>query len=135
MMRFIHWLADLPGRFYLALIDLTEQQQRALMTWGMLLGIVGIEAFAWWALGQVSAQYRPGASETVVMAIIETYRDAIRLAFVLMGLFASGIVLIARGGAMTIKLPGGAEISASAGAAKALAADTSVKDMTSPPSN
>lgn len=135
MILFIHWLADLPGRTYLALIDLTEQQQRALMTWGMLLGIVGIEAFAWWALNQVSAQWRPGSSETVVMAIIETYRDAIRLAFVLMGLFASGIVLIARGGAMTIKLPGGTEISASAGAAKALAADTSVKDMTSPPSN
>jgi hypothetical protein len=132
MMRFLSWLAGLPARFYLALIDLTEQQQRALMTWGMLLGIAAIEGLVWWSLGRVSAQYRPGASETVVLSIIETYRDAIRLAFVLMGLFASGIVLIARGGAMSIKLPGGTEIIASAGAAKALATDTNVKDITQP---
>jgi hypothetical protein len=127
---FVRWLGSLPGRFYLAILDITEQQQRALMTWGMLAGIVGIEVLAWWALGHVDAQYRPGVSETVVLAIIQANVDAVRLSFVLMGLFASGIVLIARGGAMTIKLPGGTEISASAGAAKALATDTNVKDIT-----
>ena len=129
-MIFFRWLGSLPGRFYLAVLDLTEQQQRALMTWGMLAGIVGIETLAWWALGHVDAQYRAGASEAVVLAIIQANVDAVRLSFVLMGLFASGIVLIARGGAMTIKLPGGTEITASAGAAKALATDTNVKDIT-----
>ena len=130
-MRFFRWLEAVPGRFYLAILDLTEQQQRALMTWGMLLGIFAIEALAWWALSSINAQYRPGSSEAVVLAIIQANVDAVRLSFVLMGLFASGIVLIARGGAMTIKLPGGTEISASAGAAKALATDTNVKDIAS----
>lgn len=128
-MIFFRWLGTLPGRIYRALLDLTDGQQRALMTWGMLLGIVAIEALAWWALDTVAAQRQPGSTEAVTLEIIATYRESLRFAFVLMGLFAAGIVLIARGGAMTIELPGGTKIAASGETGKALGAKTKIEDI------
>lgn len=105
-------IAHLVTRIYRGLLDLTDRQQRALMTWGMLGGIIALEAFAWWALGRVDAHYPADGQGQVALEIIATYREAIRWLLILVGVFAGGMVAIARGGETTIKMPGGIEVSA-----------------------
>lgn len=113
-------IGALIRRIYCGMLDLTDRQQRALMTWGMLGGIVALEIFAWWALGRVDSYYPEDAAGPIALEIVATYREALRWILILVGVLAGGMVTIARGGETTIKMPG-VEVTARGKAAHELA--------------
>lgn len=113
-----NWLASLPGRIasqvrasFWALLSLNSDQQRALMAWGMLGAMVALSFGVWHGADFLEGIYA-ASSEAIKQAIVTIFGDTIKLLILLVGLMAGGVVLIARGGEMTIKLPGGAELSA-----------------------
>ena len=106
------------GRFFWGLLGLDGDQQRALMTWAILGGMMVLSYGAWHLVDLIVATHAP-ASE-----LANHLAEICKLVTGLLALFAGAVVLIARGGEMTIKAPGGLEISARGAAAKELGKST-----------
>jgi hypothetical protein len=123
------WLVETLSGLFGAVLGLTDLQQRALMTWALIGGIVAISGGVWWGIDQLVALVPPSRVGAETLAIIHIIGDVVKLLVILIGLMAGGIVLIARGGEMTVKGPGGLEISARGAGAQALAARTDIVDV------
>jgi putative chitinase len=109
-----------------ALLGLNGDQQRALMTWAILAGMAVLSFGAWHLVDLIVATKAP-ASE-----LANHLAEICKLVIGLLALFAGAVVLIARGGEMTIKAPGGLEISARGAAATQLG-KTSSPDLSGAP--
>lgn len=125
------WLARLVARVFWALLGLTDLQQRSLMTWSMIGAIIATSAGVIWGIDRLLDLINPAATEPVTLAVIGIVGDVLKLAVILMAMFSGGMVLIARGGEMTIKGPGGLEVSARGAGAKELAKATDAAALVS----
>lgn len=142
MTAFWTWLKSLPGRAaaqiretFWALLGLNGDQQRALMTWGMLGAMVAISYGLHVGVDHLVAMFAAG-SEAVRQLVVGALSDGLKLGILLVGMLAAGAVLIARGGEMTIKAPGGIEITARGPAAtRELAKSADVNAAVQPPSS
>lgn len=105
------------------LLGLNGDQQRALMTWAILGGMAVLSFGAWHLVDLIVATKAPAAELANHLA------EICKLVIGLLALFAGAVVLIARGGEMTIKAPGGLEISARGAAATELGKTTSSPDL------
>lgn len=117
--------AGIKNSFW-ALLGLDGDQQRALMTWA-ILGGMAVLSFGLWHLVDLIIATKAPASE-----LANHLAEISKLLIGLLALFAGAVVLIARGGEMTIKAPGGLEISARGAAAKELGKTSSPTDLAAP---
>lgn len=138
MHRLGTWLMWLPraigsllARLFWSLLGLTDLQQRSLMTWSTIGAIVATSFAIVWGVDRL-LDLVPVATEPATLAIIDIVGDVLKLAVILLAIFSSGMVLIARGGEMTIKGPGGLEVSARGAGARELAKSTDLEALTKP---
>jgi hypothetical protein len=117
--RFFAWLGRGIASIFWSLLGLNGDQQRALMTWAILIGMA-VLSFGAWHLVDLMVAARATSTELA---------EICKLVIVLLGIFCGACVLIARGGEMTIKGPGGLEISARGSAAKELGKTSSAADV------
>lgn len=122
-------LACAVGRTFRAAVSLDAHQRQALMTWGLLGGVIALTGLLWWLLGSAEAHWRADLPTELQARYIDGLFTIAKLLVGLMALLAFGVVAIARGGALTLKFTReGVEVEASAsgGAARALAKETSI---------
>lgn len=138
-MMVLHWLGvpfvalgRLIASVFWALLGLTDLQQRSLMTWATIGAIVATSFAIVWGVDRLLDLVNPATTEPVTLAVIGIVGDVLKLATILLAIFSSGMVLIARGGEMTIKAPGGIEVSARGSGAKELAKSTDLEALTKP---
>lgn len=123
MRRFLSAIARGIKTSFWALLGLNGDQQRALMTWAILGGMAAL-SFGAWHLVDLMVAAKATSAELA---------DICKLVIALLGVFCCACVLIARGGEMTIKAPGGLEISARGAAATELGKTSSATDLAKPP--
>lgn len=137
MSGFLQWLRSLPcavaghvSRAFWAMLGLDDLQQRALMTWGLLGAMVAISVGVMIGVDGLSAMFEAG-TEAVRLQVADDLADTVKLAVSIIAFLGAGVVLIARGGEMSVKAPGGVEISArGAAATRELARSTDVNSIT-----
>lgn len=113
-MSWCRTLARITAGIFWGLLGLNGDQARALMTWAILAGMAAL-SFGAWHLVDLMVMAKATSAELA---------EICKLVIALLGLFCSACVLIARGGEMTIKGPGGLEISARGAAATELGRQT-----------
>jgi hypothetical protein len=113
-MTWLRAMRDAIARMFWALLALNGDQQRALMTWAILAGMA-VLSFGAWQLVDLMVAAKATSAELA---------EICKMVIALLGLFCCACVLIARGGEMTIKAPGGLEISARGAAATELGKQT-----------
>lgn len=112
-------IGDGIARIFWALLGLDSNQQRSLFSWAIVGGMVMLSFGAWHLVDlMVAAKATSG-----------DIADICKLVIGLLALFNMASVLIARGGEMTIKGPGGIEVSARGGAATELGKTSSASDV------
>jgi hypothetical protein len=124
--KFLHGIAAGIRHSFWALLGLNSDQQRALMTWAILGGMAVLSYGSWHLVDLIVATKAPASEMANHLA------EICKLVIGLLALFAGAVVLIARGGEMTIKAPGGLEISARGAAATELG-KTSSPDLSGKP--
>lgn len=130
--HFFYRLAKLAHR---AIFGLTPTEQRALMTWGMLGGIVALTLVLMWLVHLADARLPRATLGAEALAIIDGLFLLCYMLIGLIGLFAAGIVAIARNGDIEAKVTrDGVDIhlTAAGGAASNLATNASVSTLTNP---
>lgn len=116
-------------RVHQTLFKLSDTEQRSLMTWGMLGGIVALSGILVWLVSLMHERLTHYPLGNEALAIINGVFVVAYSVIGLIAIFAVGIVAIARNGNITAKLTkDGAEVSiqAAGSAAKAVAADSSL---------
>lgn len=127
---FFDFLLGWIPRTIKAALNLDDRQQRALFSWALTGAIVALSFGGVWLVDQIMQLVPKGADVNSIASILG---DTLKLVIILMGLMAGGVVLIARGGDVTIKGPGGIELQASGpGASRELAKSVDAAAIVAP---